>query len=58
MQNFLPASAMVAHTTKNFVKNNLNHSQTAGPGRKPTVIPTCSFIAEKKGRIFARIFAR
>ena len=29
-------------------KRNHDHRQTAGPGKKPTVMSTCSFIVEKK----------
>ena len=31
-----------------FVKNNHDRSQTVGLGKKPTVMSTCSFRAEKK----------
>ena len=40
--------AMVPHIKKTFIKSNHDHSQTAGPGKKPITMSTCSFIAKKK----------
>ena len=39
---------MVAHTRRTVIKTNHNHSQTADPGKNPTVILTYSFVNEKK----------
>ena len=54
---FPPAPAMVAHTKRTFIKSNHSHSQNAGYGKKPTVISTCSFIAEKNKKEFLPLFS-
>ena len=53
MQISFPAPAMVAHTKRTFLKNNHNRNQTADPGKKLTVMSTCSFIADKKLQILS-----
>ena len=46
--NFFPAFAIVAHPRGNCIKNDHDHSQTAGPGKTSTVMSTCSFITRRK----------
>ena len=45
----LPIFTFMTHYSNSFIFDfKEHHSQTAGPGKKPTLMSRCSFIAEKK----------